>query len=191
MNAPYSRIVVGATLLIISLMVLNLGACKKNNPKSCNGESVRRDIKIVIDDAANQIDLTPIEISVSEIGELEVGEVTKESPRQEIEKKVFTITAEVHKISKHRDGDWKVKLTDGNDLYINCESPNPGCEFVEQSEFKSQYLDVREWIEAERDDLVGKTVTITGVGFVDIDHKYPRNAAENEMELHPILSIHY
>lgn len=187
----YKRVIFAISLLTISFIAFNLEACKKNNPKSCNGEGVRRDVKIAIDDAADQIDISPIDISVSEIGELEVGEVTRKSPRQDIEKKVFRITAKVHKISKHRDGDWKVKLTDGDDLFINCESPNPGCEFVAESYFKASFLNVREWIENEKDKLVGKTVTITGVGFVDIDHKYPRNAAINEMELHPILSIQY
>ena len=57
--------------------------------------------------------------------------------------------------------------------------------------FHNNYLVVRDWINENKDDLEGKTVTITGIGFIDIDHKYPRNAAENEMELHPILTISY
>ena len=81
-----------------------------------------------------------------------------------------------------------MKLTDGDDLFINCENPNPGCEFAQDSPFLDQYTSVREWIEANKDQLEGKTVTITGVAF--IDHKYPRNAALNELELHPILDIH-
>lgn len=190
-SLQFKRLIVIVILCAIVALISILVACKKNNPKSCNGETFRRDVKILIDGAVDEVDLTPIDISVSEIGELDVEEITRKSPRQETEKKVFRITAKVHKISKHRDGDWKVKLTDGDDLYINCESPNPGCEFVDQSDFKQTFLDVREWIEAEREDLVGKTVTITGVGFIDVDHKFPRNAAENEMELHPILSIHY
>jgi hypothetical protein len=49
----------------------------------------------------------------------------------------------------------------------------------------------RNWIEPRYGELAGKTVTITGVGFIDIDHRYPRNAAKNEMELHPILDISF
>ena len=118
-------------------------------------------------------------------------EAKKETVRQDVEKKVFEITAEVHKLSKHRDGDWKIKLTDGNDKYINCESPNMGCEYIQNSAFFSEMEIVRNWIEENKDDLVGKTVTITGIAFIDIDHKYPRNAADNELELHPILDIHF
>jgi len=181
------------TAIIFIVITSTFLACNKgkNNTKSCNGSSTRRDVKICIDQAANQIDMNPITIDVESIGALEVPEIDKKDPRQEAEKKVYTITATVHKISKHRDGDWKVKLTNGNDKYINCENPNPGCEYAKNSDFYDAFLNVREWIEANKNDLVGKTVTITGVGFIDIDHKYPRNAAENEMELHPILNIQY
>lgn len=178
-------------LIICGLLILVACDKGKNDPTSCNGESTRRDVKICIDPESSEIDMDPIAISVEEIGKIEVPEVEKEDGRQEIEKSVYTITAKVHKLSKHRDGDWKVKLTDGNDLYINCENPNPGCEFAQDSPFIAEYKSVREWIEANKDQLEGKTVTITGVAFIDIDHKYPRNAALNELELHPILDIHF
>ena len=178
---------------MITCLVLTGYACKKgkNNTESCNGKNTRREVKIAIDDAASQIDLQAIVTTVEAIGNLSTSETDKNSTRQEIEKKVYTITAEVHKLSKHRDGDWKVKLTDGNDKFINCESPNMGCEYIQNSMFYSEMGVVRTWIEANKDDLEGKIVTITGVAFIDIDHKYPRNAADNELELHPILDIHF
>jgi len=176
---------------ILVLFFLNLESCKKNKPGSCNGKNTRRSIKIGTDTKASEIDLTPIVISVKEIGELAVAEASSGTERQSVEKKVYQITAKVHKISKHRDGDWKVKLTSGNDEFVNCESPNPGCEYAKSSLFISEFKEVREWIEENKDDLKGKTVTITGVGFIDVDHKYPRNAADNELEIHPILSIRY
>ena len=179
------------TLLI--LIVLLLGSCKKgkNNENACNGSSTRRDIKICIDDASSEIDTIPIITNVDSIGSISVPESDKNSARQYIEKFTFTITAEVHKLSKHKDGDWKVKLTDGNDKFINCEAPNMGCTYISGSIFYGKMETSRNWIEANKDDLEGKTVTITGVAFIDIDHKYPRNAAENELELHPILDIHF
>ena len=102
--------------LFIILLILGFTACNKgkNNPESCNGKNTRREVKIAVDSLATQIDLNPITISVDSIGSLDVPEADKETIRQDVEKKVFTITAKVHKLSKHRDGDWKVKLTDGN-----------------------------------------------------------------------------
>ena len=178
-------------LVLLVFVVVSLPSCKKNDPDSCNGKNTRREIKLAIDSDTSDIDLNPIEITVEEIGQLSVGEVDKTSERQDVEKKVYTITAKVHKLSKPRDGDWKVKLSSENEKYINCESPNPGCEFAEKSIFINDMQTVRNWIETNKDDLVGKTVTITGIAFIDIDHKYPRNAADNEVELHPILDIHF
>lgn len=181
------------TLICISFVLLFTLSCKKgkNNPESCNGETTRREVKIAIDDKANQINLIPITTTVDSIGSIDVPETDKNSPRQDIEKRVFTITAKVHKLSKHRDGDWKVKLTDGNDKFVNCESPNMGCQFITNSILINEMQTVRNWIESNKDNLVGKTVTVTGVAFIDIDHRYPRNTADNEIELHPILDIHF
>ena len=178
--------------VLICLLLVNLTCNKgKDNPESCNGKNTRRDIKIAVDSQVAEIDTLPILTTVDSIGSIDVPETDKHSTRQEIEKKTFTITAEVHKLSKHRDGDWKVKLTDGNDKYINCESPNMGCEYIKNSIFYTKMESVRNWIEENKDNLVGEIVTVTGVAFIDIDHKYPRNAAENEIELHPVLDIHF
>lgn len=176
--------------LFISLLLISCNK-GKNNDDSCNGSSTRRDIKICIDDNASEIDTIPIITDVDSIGSFSVPESGKNSTRQDIEKLTFTITAEVHKLSKHLDGDWKVKLTDGNDKFINCEAPNMGCSYIGDSRFYDEMHEARDWIEENQDDLEGRTVTITGVAFIDIDHKYPRNAAENELELHPILDIHF
>ena len=180
--------------LLFSICILLLSpGCKKgkNDPDSCNGKNTRREVKLAIDSLAVDIKTVPIITTVDSIGSISLSEVSISSTRQDIEKQVFTITAEVHKLSKHRDGDWKVKLTDGNDKFVNCESPNMGCQYVKNSIFYTEMDVVRNWIEDNKDDLVGKTVTITGVAFIDIDHKYPRNAAENEIEIHPILDIHF
>jgi hypothetical protein len=172
-------------------IIINSCAKGKNNEDSCNGKNTRREIKIATDANASEIDTIPIITTVSEIGNIDVPESDKNSARQNIEKNVYQITATVHKVSQHRDGDWKVKLTNGNDQFINCESPNLGCEHIGGSIFYAQMLESRGWIIANKGNLVGKTVTITGVAFIDIDHKYPRNAAKNELELHPILDIHF
>lgn len=179
--------------LLIVLSVIVFVSCSKGtaNDDSCNGENTRREMKLCLDALSDSIHLTPTEISVKEIGELDVPEVNSDDGRQEIEFNTYTITAKVHKLSYHRDGDWKVKLTDGEDHFVNCENPNPYCTLAQTSPFYDNFVTVRNWINENQDDLEGKTVTITGVGFIDIDHKYPRNAAFNEMELHPILDIHF
>ncbi|MBD3638471.1 MAG: hypothetical protein HUJ25_14055 [Crocinitomicaceae bacterium] len=179
-------------LNIIGVLLL-FTACNKgkNNPESCNGESTRRDIKLVIDDAAMEVDTIPIVTTVDSIGSIELPEADKNTERLEIEKRTFTVTGLVHKVSKHRDGDYKIKFISDNEKYLNCEAPNTGCAYADSSRFYEQFKAVRAFIEQYEDELEGETLTITGVAFIDIDHKYPRNAAENEIELHPILNISF
>jgi hypothetical protein len=170
-----------------------LNSCGKSeeNDDSCNGESVRRDIKIAVDEAAFEIDTIPIITTIDSLSELDVPKAKKDLERQEVEKHVYTITGKVDKVKKYRDGDYHIKLVNENEVYMNCEAPNLGCSFAKASIFYDKYEKVRAFINEHKDDLEGKTVTITGVGFIDLDHKYPRNSAPNEIELHPMLDIHF
>ena len=179
--------------LLLLILAFSFSGCKKGkrNPDSCNGKNTRREVKLAIDDLASLINTTPIITTVDSIGSFSVPEIDKESTRQDVEKLVFSITAKVDKVKKHRDGDWKVKLTDGNDKFLNCEVPNLYCSYAEASPYYLQFYRVREWIELNKEDMEGKMVRITGVAFADIDHNYPRNAADNNIELHPILTIEF
>lgn len=163
----------------------------KNDPESCNGENTRRDIKLLVDEEASEIDTIPIITTVDSIGSIDLIKANSDTPRQDIEKRIFTITAEVDKVKKHRDGDWKVKLVDDNEKYLNCEVPNTGCSYVQESMYLEEFQLVRDWIEANEGEIEGEVVTITGVAFIDIDHHYPRNNSENEIELHPIIAISF
>lgn len=177
---------------VLMLISINFSCNKgKNNPESCNGSSTRRDIKLVIDDAAMDVDTIPIIATIDSLGSLDLPKAKKDLERQEIEKHVFTVTGTVKKLTKYRDGDYHIKLEDENENFINCESPNFGCSYAPDSRFFEEFKVVRAFVEEHKDDMVGKTVTISGVAFIDLDHKYPRNAAPNEIELHPILDIHF
>jgi len=180
-------------ILVVLLLSVGFISCKKgkNNESSCNGSSTRRDVKLVIDQAALEIDTIPIIATIDSLGSLDLPEAKSDMERQEIEKHIFTVTGLVEKVSKHRDGDFKIKLMDEDENFLNCESPNIGCEYIGPSLFIDKFKTAREFIEAHKDDLEGETLTITGVAFIDLDHKYPRNAAPNEIELHPILDISF
>jgi hypothetical protein len=184
-----------SVLLVLSVLLLfGLSySCKKgkNNTESCNGSSTRRDIKLVIDDAAIEVDTIPIIATIDSLGSLDLPKAKKDLERQEIEKHVFTVSGTVKKVTKYRDGDYHIKLEDDDENFLNCESPNFGCSYAPDSRFFEEFKVVREWIEENKDDLIGKTLTITGVAFIHFDHKYPRNAAPSEIALHPILDIKF
>lgn len=175
-------------LILICTTFISCEPKGKNNEKACNGNT-RRDIKILVDDASNEIDTTVIVSTIDSLGNIAIGEVDRDTPRLEVEKKVFQVTGKVDKVKRYRDGDYHIKLVDENENYLITEVPNPNCEFAQTSNYLSQYMSVIEFIKANEDDLEGKTLTITGVAFIDIDHYYKRDQAKNNMELHPILDI--
>ncbi len=179
--------------LFFLVLTVSIASCKKGkfNPESCNGETTRRMIKLVTDPAAEEIDTIPIITTIDSLGGLDLVKADSKTERQDIEKYIFTVTGEVKKVSRHRDGDIKVKLVSDSERYLNCESPNIGCTFAGSSKFYDKLERVREFLEQNEDSLVGMNLTVTGVAFIDISHPYPRNAAENNIELHPILDVTY
>lgn len=176
--------------IIIIVMLFSL--CKKkgkNNENSCNGNT-RREVKICTDDLSSLIDTFRINTTIKELGELTVPDKVKsETTRLGLELKTYIITAKVDKLKKERDGDYHLRMVDEEGNYLICESANPGCEYASQSRFLTQIKEVRAFIEDNH--LEGKTITITGVAFVDIDHGYKRKQAKNNIELHPILKISF
>ncbi|MBK7129479.1 MAG: hypothetical protein IPM74_06805 [Crocinitomicaceae bacterium] len=177
--------------IYVNLLFIITSCNQSETNDACNGESTRRDIKIATDIDAVSIDTLPIISTVDSIGSIVVPEIDRKSPRQEIENKTFTITGKVEKVKKYHDGDWKVKLISADEKYLNCEIPNPDCEFAKNSVFYQKYLTAYQWVEDHHETLEGDTVTITGIAFIDIDHPYPRNSSENNLELHPVLTINF
>lgn len=172
---------------LLLLFPLLFFSCKKgkHNEEACNGDT-RREVKLLTDVLAASLDTTAETISLAQIGDLPVPEVKSETGRQTVELKVYTVRATVDKVKVERDGDYHIRLKDG-DNYLITECPNPGCVYAEGSPYVNVFRQVREFIEAN--DLEGKEVSITGVAFVDIDHHYKRKQAKNNIELHPILRI--
>ncbi len=176
-------------LLFSLFCVLAMFSCKKGkrNSEACNGDT-RREIKVLTDANSGNINFVSDTTTVTALGELEVPEVKSSTGRQNVELQVYTVTAKVDKCDKKWDGDYHIRLVE-NDNYLITECPNPGCSYAQMSVYLAQYKNVRDFI--EKNDLEGKTVTVTGVAFVDIDHKYKRKQAKNNLELHPILAIEF
>lgn len=161
----------------------------KNDPEACNGNT-RREIKLLTDAAALQIDTAATLITIEDFGNISVPEVDRETGRQTIEFKRYTIRATVDKLKRERDGDFHIRLTDGTNFLIT-EAANPGCVYASSSPFVNDFTRVRDFISANENSLEGKEITVTGIAFIDIDHHYKRKQGKNNMELHPILDIHF
>ncbi len=159
----------------------------KRNPEACNGDT-RREVKIMTDAYAAYVDTIPVFTTIEQLGELSVPEVKSETGRQEMEKKTYTVRCLVDKVKKEWDGDLHIRLVSGEN-YLIAESANPGCDYAASSAFLSSFKKVRDFLDAN--DIEGKEVYITGVAFIDIDHHYKRKQAKNNLELHPVLDIHF
>lgn len=174
-------------LISLVLVFIFISCGDKEHDDSCNGNT-RREVKLMIDAAAANVDTNAVVISLEDLGNLSVPEVKKETERQEVETKLYTVTATVDEVDRKHDGDYHIRLKEG-DHYLICEIPNPGCEYAISSGKINDFIRTRNFVEGS--DLEGKTVTITGVAFVDIDHHYKRKQAKNNIELHPVLDIHF
>ena len=178
---------------LLLVFFIGIAGCNKGkfNTESCNGKNTRRSIKLVIDSSAEEVDTTVISATIDSLGSLDLVKADSETERQGIEKHIFTVTGKVKKVSRHRDGDIKVKLVSESEKFLNCEAPNVGCHYAGLSRFHEKFEEVRAFLEQNEDSLEGKQLTVTGVAFIDIAHPYPRNAAENNIELHPILKVSF
>jgi hypothetical protein len=184
----FPRIIFLLLLLSVSFVIASCKKKGKKNSEACNGNT-RREVKIMTDASATAVDTTAIFTTIENLGELEVPDVNDETKRQEMEKKTYTVKCVVDKLKKERDGDIHLRLKSG-DSYLIAESANPDCDYAANSKYLDCFKKVRGFLK-ENEDLEGKEVYITGVAFVDIDHHYKRKQAKNNLELHPILSIHF
>lgn len=165
-------------------------SCKKKgkrNPDACNGDT-RREIKLMTDASAVSVDTHAVFTTIQNLGDLSVPEVKSETARQSVEMQVYTVYCKVDKVSREWDGDIHIRLKDGKS-YLIAEAANHECDYAAASNYVSNFQQVRDWLSVN--DPGNKYVYITGVAFVDIDHHYKRKQAKNNIELHPILSIHY
>lgn len=164
-------------------------SCKKgkNNSEACNGDT-RRDVKLMNDVLAANVDTASVFTTIEDLGALDVPEVKSETERQAVEMKVYTVRCTVEEVDRKRDGDYHILLKSG-DKYLIAEVPNPECDYASVSPFVNQFTAALDFVESN--DLEGREVEITGVAFVDIDHHYSRKQADNNIELHPVLRIRF
>ena len=172
-------------LFLLILLPIFIISCHKGTYDNCNGDT-RREVKLLIDGASSEINFSPIVATIDSLENISATEPHSDTPRMSVEKQVYTVTGEVQKVKRYHDGDYHVRLKVG-DSYINTEVPNPDCKYLANSTRKDLFRDIVSFIQTN--DLEGKTVTVTGVAFIDINHHYKRKQAKNNIELHPILDI--
>ena len=165
-----------------------------NTGTECGGTE-RWDVKLLTDPLANTVNFTPVQSTVAQLVKLATPKATKTMKRKSpVETTTYTITCNITLKKSETDKDYHLVLMDG-DYHMIGEIPDPACPAAAKSHYLKQFIEARKFVE----DNIGNgnvpkvkiaRVVITGVGFIDPPHGQT-GAAPNNLELHPILDIHF
>jgi len=129
------------------LIILLLFSCQKGkkNPDACNGNT-RREIKLMTDEKSSEVNLVSDTTTIKKLGDLAVPEVKTDTERQPVEMQLYTVRCKVDKVKREHDGDFHIRLVDGED-YLIAECPNPNCSYAQMSPLLDRYREVYFFIE--------------------------------------------
>src|ERR1035437_3529910 len=151
--------------------------------------------KVLADALASTVNFTPVLSNVASLVALATPTPNPYMTRQAgVEDKVYQITCNITIKKSETDADYHLVLSDGTHTLIG-EIPNPVCSTAVATAHVIQYTTARNFIDAHiasgnvSNVNIGM-VTVTGVPFVDPPHGQT-GAAPNNLELHPILDIHF
>ena len=151
--------------------------------------------KVLTDALATTVNYTPTSSTVVNLVNLTTPFPNPNMNRQAgLEDITYQINCHITIKKSETDDDYHLVLSDGTHTLIG-EIPNPVCSTAVTSPHHAQYLAARNFIDANiatgnvYNVNIGM-VTVTGVAFVDPPHGQT-GAAPNNLELHPILDIHF
>jgi hypothetical protein len=167
---------------------------RSDRSMNCGGVE-RWSVKVLVDNAVNQINFTPVTQTVSQLVALTTPSPSSSMPRTgPVEMQVYTTNCTITIKKSETDNDYHLVMTDGTKTMIG-EIPDPACSAAASSAYVSQFTACRNFIDAHIASgnvysVNIPPVVITGVGFVDPPHGQT-GAAANNLEIHPILDIHF
>lgn len=149
-------------------------------------------VKTAADPLAQEIDTTDVQdttVSALDAIPRPPDPSTRVAP---VETTVYRVHATLTEYKAESDGDVHLLLPGGTGRMIT-EIPSPSCDAG--SIFAAQIRDARAAFDArhhEKDTYVydGEQVTVTGVGFFDVEHGQ-RGTAPNNIELHPVVALSF
>lgn len=173
-------IVVGTILAVCPAIVhaqLNEGDCGFD----------RWPVKVMRDVDASRIQRAPIQTTISALASIPIPEIPYPHDRRmaPYELRVYRVRGRIDEITRERDRDWHLMLSDPADpsATMVVEIPDPFC--VEDISLRPVLFEARRVLRTVPRHGV---VDVEGVGFFDFIHTQ-RARARNGFELHPVLSI--
>lgn len=189
-------------LLIIALtstisFANSQNATEKYNENSrmlCGGVE-RWNVKVLVDPSVATINFTPVVTTIANLVNIVTPVPNANMPRYAgVEDKTYSVTCKITIKKSEPDNDYHLVLSDGVNTLIG-EVPDPACAAAGSSSYLNQYIAVRNFVNANI--AAGNVynvnippVVVYGVAFVDPPHGQT-GKAPNNLELHPILDIHF
>jgi hypothetical protein len=193
---------------LLSLMIFLAGAQKNNFIKSheeegeeenykttsCGGVE-RWSVKVLTDAAAGTVNFTPSVTTITNLVNIVTPTPSSTMPRYAgIEDKTYSVTCNITIKKAETDNDYHLVLSDGINTMIG-EIPDPTCSAAASSTHVNQYIAARNFVNANIAsgnvyNVNIPPVVVYGVAFIDPPHGQT-GAAPNNLEIHPILDIHF
>ncbi len=162
---------------------------------TCGGVE-RWTIKVLTDAQASAINYFPVNTTIAALTSI----ATPNPPNPNatrisgIEYQTYSVTCKISIKKEEDDNDYHLVLKDGNKTLIG-EVPDPSCYAAGLSVHKNEYIAARNFVNSHIasgnvNNVNIPDVVVTGVAFVDPPHGQT-GAAPNNLELHPILDIHF
>lgn len=169
---------------------------ESEHEKAVCGGVERWTIKVLTDAQAAAVNYTPVVTTIADL----IAIPTPDPPNPNasriagIEYQTYSVTCKITIKKNEDDNDFHLVLKDGNKTLIG-EVPDPACYAAGLSVHNSEYVSARNWVNAHIAsgnvyNVNLPEVVVTGVAFVDPPHGQT-GAAPNNIELHPILDIHF
>lgn len=186
------RLILALSLLLLCSVT---GLAQTQTQSVLCGGTERWAVKVLTDPGVNTINFTPVLTTLDSIINLPTPIPTPTNPRiAGIEDKVYTIHCHITIKKAESDNDYHIVLSDGVHTLI-AESPDAVCSAASSSAYVNDFIAVRNFIDANIAfgnvyNVNIPDVDVTGVAFIDIEHGQT-GVAPNNLELHPILNIHF
>ncbi len=161
---------------------------------SCGGVE-RWSVKVLTDAAAGTVNFTPSVTTITNLVNIVTPPPSSTMPRYAgIEDKTYSVTCNITIKKAESDNDYHLVLSDGINTMIG-EIPDPACSAAASSAHVNQYIAARNFVNANIAsgnvyNVNLPPVVVYGVAFIDPPHGQT-GAAPNNLEIHPILNIHF
>ncbi len=191
-KANPQNFMVGTVMYVLLFVAGSEKIGGRDNDNKCGGEEHWAE-KVLADPSADSISLTIEPKTIKELSAIDTklpeNKYKETKPRMEIEKHIYQVKhCFITDVLRENDNDLHLVIEDGSGNHMIAEIPDPTCPDAKNSEWASNFEDVRAVMLKYANNYHHYLFTVTGVLFVDKSHNQT-GLAPNSVELHPIIEL--